>query len=89
MVESKLVELVVAGSNPVGHPMFVFNDLQNKHHVNSPIFPRALGVYRYFGLRDLGTIISGELSVSRQKSVQINGKEMAALSALTSRFAIL
>jgi hypothetical protein len=24
MVESKLVELVVAGSNPVGHPMFTF-----------------------------------------------------------------
>lgn len=23
MVESKLVELVVAGSNPVGHPMFI------------------------------------------------------------------
>ena len=24
MVESKLVELVVAGSNPVGHPIFCF-----------------------------------------------------------------
>jgi hypothetical protein len=24
MVESKLVELVVAGSNPVGHPIFFF-----------------------------------------------------------------
>ena len=23
MVESKLVELVVAGSNPVGHPIFI------------------------------------------------------------------
>jgi hypothetical protein len=28
-VESKLVELVVAGSNPVGHPTFVINSLQN------------------------------------------------------------
>lgn len=25
MVESKLVELVVAGSNPVGHPIFNFS----------------------------------------------------------------
>ena len=25
MVESKLVELVVAGSNPVGHPILIFN----------------------------------------------------------------
>jgi hypothetical protein len=31
MVESKLVELVVAGSNPVGHPMFVFRHLQDKY----------------------------------------------------------
>ena len=32
MVESKLVELVVAGSNPVGHPMFYFlaSDFPNK-----------------------------------------------------------
>ncbi len=27
MVESKLVELVVAGSNPVGHPTFFFREL--------------------------------------------------------------
>ena len=25
MVESKLVELVVAGSNPVGHPTLIFD----------------------------------------------------------------
>jgi hypothetical protein len=30
MVESKLVELVVAGSNPVGHPIFVLSKLQNE-----------------------------------------------------------
>ena len=31
MVESKLVELVVAGSNPVGHPILIFRHLQDKH----------------------------------------------------------
>ena len=30
MVESKLVELAVAGSSPVGHPIFIFNDLRNQ-----------------------------------------------------------
>jgi hypothetical protein len=29
MVESKLVELAVAGSSPVGHPIFKINDLRN------------------------------------------------------------
>jgi len=28
MVESKLVELVVAGSNPVGHPILSISDLR-------------------------------------------------------------
>jgi hypothetical protein len=30
MVESKLVELVVAGSNPVGHPTFLLNAVKAK-----------------------------------------------------------
>ena len=29
MVESKLVELVVAGSNPVGHPIFISLNIYN------------------------------------------------------------
>ena len=31
MVESKLVELVVAGSNPVGHPTLIINSLRKKN----------------------------------------------------------
>ena len=30
MVESKLVELVVAGSNPVGHPTFLIFDFDKR-----------------------------------------------------------
>jgi len=31
MVESKLVELVVAGSSPVGHPIFRLNRVKTKN----------------------------------------------------------
>ena len=34
MVESKLVELVVAGSNPVGHPIFI-STRSNKGSTNA------------------------------------------------------
>ena len=34
MVESKLVELVVAGSNPVGHPRFVLFNKINVFAIN-------------------------------------------------------
>lgn len=34
MVESKLVELVVAGSNPVGHPIFIPNAYPSAKLVN-------------------------------------------------------
>jgi hypothetical protein len=35
MVESKLVELVVAGSNPVGHPIFLSNFIPTRQPVHS------------------------------------------------------
>ena len=34
MVESKLVELVVAGSNPVGHPIFLFRRRREQAGIN-------------------------------------------------------
>ena len=37
MVESKLVELVVAGSNPVGHPIFLFRVLGFEFRVQSGV----------------------------------------------------
>ena len=41
MVESKLVELVVAGSNPVGHPIFLFIGLQKP----CPELPQKVTTY--------------------------------------------
>ena len=40
MVESKLVELVVAGSNPVGHPIFFLPFYcANFHRMHIPVTP--------------------------------------------------
>jgi hypothetical protein len=41
MVESKLVELVVAGSNPVGHPSFPVGQIRDSLHLKQR-FPRSL-----------------------------------------------
>ena len=51
MVESKLVELVVAGSSPVGHPTSLLNGLQmwnlvlpRKVTTNTSVFKNVIGV---------------------------------------------